>query len=81
MVTEWNILCAVENPVQAEDQWKVAPIFLQYLRKSVIGITAWSFDFMGSLILDWEYDPTSNTTCKKHAGGQPFKDFLADVAN
>lgn len=57
VATEWNVyswssFCHPEWPQNA-------PLLLDFLRDHGIGLFGWAFDFLNSLILDWEYRPTT----------------------
>ena len=57
VATEW---IANSKVVFCHPEWTTtAPLLLDYLQAHGIGILAWAFDVLDSLILDWQHTPTS----------------------
>ena len=76
IVTEW---AAASNHRHCENNYpREAPEFLRYLKSHDIGINAFAFDLVGTLIRDWSYTPTSYSPfqCGKEGGpGQLLQSY------
>jgi Cellulase (glycosyl hydrolase family 5) len=76
IVTEW---AAASNHRHCEPNYpREAPEFLRYLKSHDIGINAFAFDLVGTLIRDWNYTPTSYSLfqCGKEGGpGQLLQSY------
>lgn len=70
VVTEWNMDCG------AARQTMMAPAFLAYLQQHHIGMTAWSFDMMNTLISDWSWTPTNTQTCGYRSAGATVQAYF-----
>lgn len=70
IITEWNMNCGDAK------QASMAQQFLDYVKSKNIGITPWGFDFMNTLISDWNYTPTSASNCSNKSGGLITKNYF-----
>src|SRR5206468_7898355 len=70
VITEWNMNCGDAK------QASMAPQFFDYIKGKGIGITPWGFDFMDTLISDWNYTPTSASNCSNKSGGLTVKNYF-----
>ncbi len=66
IMTEWNYACGGKKGAK---QVAALSSFPPYLKEKHVGMTAWSFAIMDTLISDWNYTPTSPGRCSPRPAG------------
>jgi endoglucanase len=82
IVTEWQANgttnCIADSP-------RTAPLLLTYLALKQIGVVGFAFDLPGTIVADYNYDPTTYTdfACGQFTGGAGqilFQDYAGEAA-